>query len=98
MCQSLLALPGENFVDQAGRWIDALRATALLKPRDRREWLQAADVTMKQFSAVYSLVMRKQRGLTAKQRLRYNQDFLLYAKAMQDARLRYDLLRKSRTS
>jgi hypothetical protein len=42
--------------------------------------------------------MRKQRGLTAKQRLRYNQDFLLYAKAMQDARLRYDLLRKSRTS
>jgi len=98
MCRNLLPLPGENFVDQAGRWMDALRFTASLKPRDSPEWLRAADVTMKQFSALYSLVMRKQKGITAKQRLRHDQDFLSHAKAMQDARLRYDPLRKSRAS
>ena len=98
MCRDLLALPGESFVDQAARWTDALRFTASLKPRDQQEWLRAADVTIKQFSAVYSLVMRKQKGITAKQRLRYDKDFLLHAKAMQNARLRYDLMRKSDAS
>lgn len=98
MCRTLIPLPGENFVDRAARWTDALHFTASLKPRDRNEWLRAADVTMKQFSAVHSLVMRKRKGITPKQRLRYDQDFLTHAKAMQDARLRYDLLRKSGTS
>lgn len=98
MCRALLPLPGENFVDQAARWTDALRFTAALKPRNQREWLRAADVTMKQFSALYSLVMRKQKGITATQRQRYDRHFLAEAKAMQDARLRYDLLRKSTAS
>jgi hypothetical protein len=97
MCRHLFVLPGETFVDQARRWTDALGFTASLQPRDQEEWLQAADVTMKQFSAIHSLVMRKRRGISRAQRCQYDQDFLANAKAMQDARLRYDLLRKSRT-
>jgi hypothetical protein len=97
MCQNLFVLPGETFVDQARRWTDALQFTAALKPRNPREWLHASDVTMKQFSAIHSLVMRKRRGLSQKQRSRHDQDFLENAKAMQDARLHYDLMRKSRT-
>lgn len=98
MCQRLFILPGETFVDQIGRWTDALRFTGLLKPRDQQEWLRAADVTMKQFSAVHSLLMRKRKGITTRQRQKHSQDFLDRAKAMQDARLHYDLLRKSRAS
>ena len=90
-------LPGETFVDQARRWTDALGFAASMKPRDQQEWLQAADVTMKQFSAIHSLVLRRRRGISRQQRARHDQDFLTHAKAMQDARLRYDLLRKSRT-
>ena len=41
--------------------------------------------------------MRKRRDISARQRAQYEQDFLEHAKAMQDARLRYDLLRQSRT-
>jgi head-tail adaptor len=97
MCRSLFVLPGETFVNQTRRWTDALRFAASLKPRDEAEWLQAADVTMKQFFAIHSLIMRKRRGITQKQRARHDQDFLSNAKAMQDARLRYDLLWKSRS-
>jgi hypothetical protein len=97
MCRDLFVLPGESFVDRASRWTDALGFAASLKPRDQQEWLQAADVTMQQFSAIYSLVMRKRRGIARQQRSRYDQDFLVHAKAMQDARLRYNLLWKSRT-
>ncbi|MDR3531510.1 MAG: hypothetical protein P4L90_13285 [Rhodopila sp.] len=98
MCRNLFVLPGETFVDQARRWTDALNFTADLKPRDQQEWLRAADVTMKQFSAIYSLVMRKRRGISQKQRMKHGQDFLAHAKAMQDARLRYELLRNTPTA
>jgi hypothetical protein len=97
ICKNLFVLPGETFVNQARRWADALCFTAALRPRDEQEWLQAADVTIKQYSAIYSLVMRKRRDVSAKQRAKHEQDFLEHAKAMQDARLRYDLLRQSRT-
>jgi head-tail adaptor len=96
ICKTLFVLPGETFVDQVRRWTDALQFTAALRPRDQQEWLQAADVTIEQFSAIHSLVMRKRRDISAKQRARHEQDFLEHAKAMQDARLRYDLLRQSR--
>ena len=95
MCRNLCAVPGETFVDQVRRWLDAWHFTVSLKPRDQQEWLQAADVTMNQFFAIHSLVMRKKKGTTERQRTRHDQDFLAYAKAMQDARLRYDLLRRS---
>ena len=97
ICGHLFVLPGETFVDQARRWTDALRFTAALRPRNEQEWLQAADVTVEQFSAIYSLVMRKRRDISAKQRARYEQEFLDHAKAMQDARLRYDLMRQPKT-
>lgn len=97
ICKNLFVLPGETFVDQARRWADALHFTAALRPRDQQEWLQAADVTIEQFSAIHSLVMRKRRDISPKQRAKHEQDFLEHAKAMQDARLRYDLLRQSRT-
>jgi hypothetical protein len=96
ICRNLFVLPGETFVDQARRWTDALHFTVALHPRTQQEWLQAADVTIEQFSAIYSLVMRKRRGIPPKQRAKHEQDFLEHAKAMQDARLRYDLLRQSR--
>jgi head-tail adaptor len=96
MCKNLFVLPGETFVDQARRWTDALQFTAALHPRDRQEWMQAADVTIEQFSAIHSLVMRKRRDISPKQRAKHEQDFLAHAKAMQDARLRYDLLRQTR--
>lgn len=98
ICRNLFVLPGETFVDQARRWADALHFTATLQPRNEQEWLQAADVTIQQFSAIHSLVMRKRRDISAKQRARHEQDFLAHAKAMQDARLRYDLLRQARTA
>ena len=98
MCRNLPVLPNEGFIDQVRRWTDALHFTAALKPRSEQEWLHAADVTMKQFSAIHSLVMRKRRGITQKQRARYDQDFLIHAKAMQDARLLYDILRQSRAA
>jgi hypothetical protein len=94
LCRDLFVLPGETFVDRARRWTDALGFAASLNPRNQQEWLQAADVTLKQFRAIYSLVMRRRRGLTRHQRARYDQDFLAHAKAMQDARERYDLLRQ----
>ncbi len=98
LCATLFGLPGETFVDEAARWMDALTFMAALKPRNEREWLMAADITMKQVSAVHSLLMRKRKGVTATQRLQHGQDFLDRAKAMQDARLHYDLLRSSRAS
>jgi head-tail adaptor len=97
ICRTLFVLPGETFVDQARRWTDALRFTAALNPRNEQEWLRAADVTIEQFSAIHSLVMRKRRDISPKQRAKHERDFLEHAKAMQDARLRYDLLRQSRT-
>ena len=97
MCRTIAVIPGESFVGQVQRWTDALRFTVSLKPRNEQEWLQAADVTMKQFSAVHSLSMRKKKGITRQQRLRHDQEFMAHAKAMQDARLRYDLMRKTKT-
>jgi hypothetical protein len=97
MCQCLFVLPGETFVDRVRRWSDAWGFAASLQPRSQQEWLHAADVTMKQFAAVHSLILRKRRGITRTQRARHDQDFIVKAKAMQDARLRYDLLWKSRT-
>jgi hypothetical protein len=97
ICKNLFVLPGETFVDQARRWTDALHFTAALNPRDQQEWTQAAEVTIEQFSAIHSLVMRKRRDISPRQRAKHEQDFLAHAKAMQDARLRYDLLRQSRT-
>jgi hypothetical protein len=97
MCRDLFVLPGETFVDRARRWTDALGFAASLKPRGQQEWLQAADVTMKQFSAIHSLVMRRRRGITRQRRAQHDRDFLAHAKAMQDARVRYNLLRQSRT-
>ncbi len=96
MCRNLSAVSDETFVDQVRDWLDAWHFTVSLKPRDQQEWLQAADVAMNQCFAVHSLVMREKKGTTAPQRMRHNQDFLAYAKAMRDARLRYDLLRRSR--
>ncbi len=64
-----------------------------LKPRNEQEWLQAADVTTKQFEALHSLELYRRKGSSAKQRLAYATDFVHHAKAMQDARLRYELLR-----
>jgi hypothetical protein len=97
MCQTLTALPGESFVDRAQRWIEGLRFTAGLQPRDQQEWLQAADITTKQFGAVYSLVMQRRKGATARQRAKFGQDYVFQIKAVHEARLRYDLLRSSRT-
>ena len=94
--RSLFALPGETFVDQVRRWMNAWSYTVSLKPRNRPEWLQAIEVTTYQFAAVYSLVLRKRKGISQKQRMRYGQDFLTAIKAMTDARMRYDLLRTSR--
>jgi hypothetical protein len=96
MCRDLFMLPGENFVDQARRWTDALGFVASLGPRNQEEWLQAADVTVKHFAAIHSLLMRKRRDVPRHRRAQYCQDFLTCAKAMQDARLRYELLRQSR--
>jgi hypothetical protein len=98
MCQNIPALPGETFVDEARRWVAVLKATASLKPRDQPEWLRAADVTMAQFFAVHSLLMQDFPGISAKQRLKRGQDFVLHTKAMRDARVRYDLLRTSRAA
>jgi hypothetical protein len=98
LCRDLFVLPGETFVDQAQRWTDALGFVASLGPRDQPEWLQAADVTMKHFAAVHSLLMRKRQDVPRHRRVQHSQDFLVRAKAMQDARLRYELLRHSRIS
>jgi hypothetical protein len=98
MCQNLFVLPGETFVDQARRWTDALGFTASLRPRDQQEWLGAADVTMKHFAAIYSLLMRKRSDIPRHRRAQHCQQFLIRAKAMHDARLRYELLRQTRTS
>ncbi len=97
ICKNLFVLPGETFVDEARRWTEALNFTAALRPRSQQEWLQAADVTIEQFSAIHSLVLRKRRDISTRQRAKHEQAFLEHAKAMQDARLRYDLLRQSRT-
>jgi hypothetical protein len=98
MCRNIRALPGETFVDVAGRWIAALRYAASLQPRDQPEWLRAADVTMAESFAVYSLVMRDRRGISAKQRLKHENDLVLHTRGMRDARLRYDRLRESRAA
>ena len=98
MCQNIPALPGETFVDEARRWVALLKATASLKPRDQPEWLRAADVTMAQFFAVHSLVMQKLPGASAKQQLKRGQDFALHTRAMLEAKVRYDRLRKSRAA
>jgi hypothetical protein len=98
MCRDLFVLPGETFVEQAQRWTEALGFTTSLGPRDQQEWLHAADVTMKHFAAIHSLLMRKRRDVPRHRRVQHSQDFLIHAKAMQDARLRYELLRQSRTS
>jgi hypothetical protein len=98
LCQSLVVMPGETFVDQVRRWDAALSYTAALHPRDKQEWLRAADVTIKQFSAIHSLAQRKRRGISQKQRSQYDHDFLVHAAAMQDARLRYDMAWKSRAA
>jgi hypothetical protein len=95
MCRTIDPLPDEDFAGLAGRWVEALRCVAALKARNQEEWLLAADVTMMQFYAAYSLTMRRHKGISGKQRRQYGQDFLRQAKAMHDARLRYDLLRKS---
>jgi hypothetical protein len=95
MCQSLLALPGESFAARAGRWTDALRFTATLKPRNQQEWLHAADVTTQRYSALYSLVMQRREGATAKQRLKHGADFLRQVQAVHRAQRRYDLLRNT---
>jgi hypothetical protein len=98
MCQNIRALPGETFVDVAGRWIAALRCAASLQPRDQAEWLRAADVTMAESFAGYSLVMRDRQGISAKQRLKHENDLVVHTRAMRDARLRYDRLRTSRAA
>jgi hypothetical protein len=98
MCQNIAALPGENFVDRARRWTAALSCAASLNPVDQPEWLRAADVTMAQFLAVYSLAMRDRQGISAKQRRKHGEDFVRHTKAMRDARLRYHRLRKFRTA
>jgi hypothetical protein len=98
MCRNICPLPGESFVGLAGRWIEALHCAAALKPRDQQEWRRAAEVTMQQFYAAYSLVMRRNKGITGQQRMQHGQNFLRHAKAMHDARLRYDLLRTSGTA
>jgi hypothetical protein len=98
MCQNIAALPGETFVDRARRWTAALSCAASLKPGDQPEWLRAADVTMAQFFAVYSLVMRDRQGISATQRLKHGEDLAVHTKAMRDARLRYDRLRNSRAA
>ena len=98
MCRNIRALPGETFVDVAGRWIAALRYAASLQPRDQPEWLRAADVTMAESFVVYSLVMRDRRGISAKQRQKHENDLALHTRAMRDARSRYDRLRESRTA
>jgi hypothetical protein len=95
MCQNLVTLPGEAFVYRVRRWTQALRFTAALKPRNEQEWMQAADVTTKQFCAVYSLVMRRHKSNSPKQRLKHGQDYLVHVKAIREARFRYELLRKS---
>jgi hypothetical protein len=98
MCRNIAALPGEAFVDRARRWTAALSCAASLKPSDQQEWLRAADVTMAQFFAVYSLVMRDRHGISATQRLKHGEDFVLHTKAMRDAWLRYDRLRNFRAA
>jgi hypothetical protein len=98
MCQNILALPGEIFVDEARRWVAALNCAASLKPRTQPEWLRAAEVTMAQFYAVYSQVMRDWPGISAKQRLSHGEDVVIHTRSMRAARLRYDLLRNSRAA
>ena len=98
MCQNIPALPGETFVDEARRWVALLQATASLKPRDHPEWLRAADVTMAQFFTVHSLVMQKRPGTSARQQMKRGQDFALHTRAMLEAKVRYDRLRKSRAA
>ena len=96
ICRTLVPLPGENVVDQMGRWTVALRFTAAMKPRNPQEWLHAADVTMKQFSAVYSLVMRKQGDISDDQRKHYDQEFLVRTDAMVKAQAAYNRMRASK--
>ncbi len=95
MCRNMPALPGEAFPDQAERWTDALRFAAALDPRDQTEWLRAADVTVKQFTAVYTLVLCRRPDTPEKQRQKYGRVFLRQCQVLRDARLRYDLLRKA---
>jgi hypothetical protein len=95
ICDKLYVLPGETFVDQARRWTGALAFAAALKPRSPQEWLQAADVTITQYSAIQCMVMRKRNDISAKQRTKLERDFIAHAKALQNARRRYDLLRDS---
>ncbi len=93
MCRHIDVLPDETFVDQARRWIDALRYMAALKPRTEAEWLLASDVAMKHMFALHSLALGRTKGVTMKQRLKHGRDFIRHARAVHAAQLHYDLLR-----
>jgi hypothetical protein len=93
MCRSVYVLPGETFVDQARRWMAALRAMAALDPRDEREWLLASDVAMKHLFAEHSLILSKAKGVRVKQRQRHGNEFIVKARNLHAAQLRYDLAR-----
>jgi hypothetical protein len=93
MCEHIFVLDGETFVDQAQRWTGAFGFMAALKPRTRREWLLAADVTMKHLFAQHSLVLGRAKGLRVKQRAKYGRDFIARAKTLHTAQLQYELVR-----
>ena len=93
VCQHIPERRGETFVQRARRWTEALAFLVGLEPRTEQEWLQAADVTTKQFNALHSLELYRRKGTSPKQQLAHAKAFVLHAKAMEDSRSRYDLLR-----
>jgi len=93
VCKSIPLRRHESFVDQARRWTEALAAMIALQPNTRHEWYLAAEVAMKQFAALHSLALYQRKGATGKARQKNGLEFISLAKAMQDAMLRYELIR-----
>lgn len=93
VCQHIPERLGETFAQRARRWTEALTFMVALRPRSEQEWLQAADVTTKHFNALHSLALYQRKSGSAKQKLAHATAFVMHAKAMEDARLRYDQLR-----
>jgi len=93
VCKAIPSRRDESFVDQARRWTEALAAMTALQPNTRYQWYMAAEVARKQFAALHSLALYQRKGASAKNKQKHGLDFIELTKAMQDALLRYDLLR-----
>lgn len=98
VCRELHVLPGEDFVEQVRRWCNALRVMDDLKPRTRHEWFLAADVTIKQFDALHSLIEYQRESPKSRTRMKSGMAFVAKTKTMQDALNHYESLRKASDS